>query len=86
MIVRTKQLQVDRVRDGTMAEIVRVDVVAAVIFRSQTCRLGGIAQYLVEIDDRIVRAARANELIDQLTLLLHCRRPEAWNREAIYWG
>ena len=49
-----------------MANVVRVYVVAAVIFGSETRRLSRIAQYRVEIDDRIVCAARANEPIDQL--------------------
>jgi hypothetical protein len=35
-----------------------VYVVAAVKFWPETYRLGGIAQYLVEIDDRIVRMNR----------------------------
>jgi hypothetical protein len=80
----TKQPQVDCFRHRVVAQIVRVDMVAAVIFRSQTGRLYGIAQNRVEIDDRIVRAAGANLDIDRLALLFHGRRPEAWKRKIFY--
>jgi len=84
IIFATEQLQVDRFRHRAMAKIVRVYMVAAVIFGSQTCRQCGIAQNRVEVDDRIVLAAFTNEAIDELTFLFHDRRPEAGKREAVY--
>ncbi len=76
IIVATEQIQVDRFRHRAMAKIVRVHMVAAVIFGSQTCRLCWIAQNRVEVDDSIVRAAFVNEAVDELTFLFHDRCPE----------
>src|SRR5262245_24380604 len=82
IILPAEQLPVNRLSHRAIALVVRMHMVAAVVVGSQTCWLCRIAQHGVKIDHRIVRATRANPVIDRLPLLLHEWRPEARIREA----
>src|SRR5665213_2286261 len=72
-----EQREVDRVAHCSVAEIARVQMVAAIVFGQHAQFVLGVAQRRVEIDDRVERAAFAQPGIDLLAHRLAPRVPGA---------
>ena len=69
--------QVDDVAHPVVADIARMQVIAAVVDRQHARRMLGIAHALVEVDHRIERAAVPDPCIHRLPHRLARRRPGA---------
>src|SRR5215813_187928 len=63
-----EQRQIDRVAHRVVAEIARVEVVAAVVDRQHPGRMHWVAQGFVEVDDRIECSAVADPGVDSSRL------------------
>src|SRR5262245_27535247 len=61
--VKLEFRNVDRVRHGLVARVVRVQVVAAVVRGLHLQRRGRVAGRLVEVDDRVELVARADPVV-----------------------
>src|SRR5713226_6897268 len=61
-----EQREIDRVAHRAVAQVARVKVVAAIVDRQHPGRMVGIAQRLVEIDDRVEGVGLAQPLVDLL--------------------
>src|SRR5437763_10834555 len=72
-----EQGEVDRVAHLAIAEVARMQVVAAIVDRQHAGRVLGITQRAVEIDDRVEGAALADPRVDRLPLRLALRGPGA---------
>src|SRR5262249_57028656 len=70
-----EQRQIDRVAHRVVAEIARVEVVAAVVDRQYAGRMHWVAQGFVEVDDRIECSAVADPGVDRLALGFALRSP-----------
>src|SRR5215831_14171129 len=70
-----EQRQIDRVAHRVVAEIARVEVVAAVVDRQHPRRMRWVAQCFVEVDDRIECSAVADPGVDRLALGFALRSP-----------
>src|SRR6267142_5556109 len=72
-----EQRQVDRVAHRAVAQVARVEVVAAIADRQHARRMLGIAQGAVEIDERVEDVALAQPVVDRLARRLPLRVPGA---------
>src|SRR5262249_61790092 len=72
-----EQRQVDRVAHRTIAQIARVEMVAAVVDRQHLGRMVGIAQRPVEVGDPVEALALPQPVIDRLAHGLAPRVPGA---------
>src|SRR5215470_16852332 len=70
-----EQRQIDRVAHRVVAEIARVEMVAAVVDRQHPGRMRYVAQGFVEVDDRIECSAVADPGVDRLALGFALRSP-----------
>src|SRR3989441_11432459 len=72
-----EQRELDGVAHRAVTQVARVEVVAAIVDRQHPGRMVGIAQGLVEIDDRVEGVRLAQPLIDLLADRLALRIPGA---------
>src|SRR4051812_37829604 len=63
-----EERQIDRFSHRLVAGILRVQVIPGVVQRVETLRVHRVARDLVEIDHRVVFAARPNPFIERLSL------------------
>src|SRR5689334_14320706 len=76
----SEQLERDRLAHRLVARVAGMEMVARVVEREKPIWLTRIARNLVEIDDAVERATRANPGVDCLTLrLTSCRQPLEWS-------
>jgi hypothetical protein len=83
LVVVAKQRQVDRVGHGPVADIVGMDVIAAVIRWQQARGMTRIAQQLVEANDGVISVAGPDPVVDGLAFRLESGRPEAGKRVSL---
>ena len=65
---RVEEREVNRRRHGSIASVIRMQVVAGIKLGTEPFGVVGITRCLIEIDDRIVSATGSNPLIDGLSL------------------
>src|SRR2546425_54700 len=79
-----EQLEVDGVGHHLVAEVVRVQVVAAVVPRQEERRVAWIPRDRVEVDHGVVRPTRADPSVDRLAVgLPRAGRPRRGQRGAV---
>src|SRR5580765_7060017 len=78
-----EQRQIDRVTHRAIAEIARMEVIAAVVDREHPRRMAGVAQRAIEVDDRVEALGLAQPFVDRLAHRLAPRVPGAGQKRFV---